>query len=157
MDLLTVDTPLGLMAVAEEGGAVTRLYLPQSPLPRIAAHETPLLLEVKAQLLAYLSGRLRTFDLPLSPAGTPFQKEVWETLCAIPFGETRTYGQIASSIGRPKAVRAVGQANHRNPIPILIPCHRVVGSDGTLTGYGGGLDLKEKLLNLECGKERNSC
>lgn len=157
MDLLTVDTPLGLMAVAEEGGVVTRLYLPQSPLPRIADHETPLLLEVKAQLLAYLSGCLRTFDLPLSPAGTPFQKEVWETLCAIPFGETRTYGQIAASIGRPKAVRAVGQANHRNPIPILIPCHRVVGSDGTLTGYGGGLDLKERLLNLECGKERNSC
>lgn len=157
MDLLAVDTPLGLMAVAEEGGAIARLYLPQSPLPRIAAHETPLLVETKAQLLAYLSGRLRTFDLPLSPAGTPFQKEVWETLCAIPYGETRTYGQIASSIGRPKAVRAVGQANHRNPIPILIPCHRVVGSDGTLTGYGGGLDLKERLLNLECGKERNLC
>lgn len=155
MDLLPVDTPLGAMAVAEEGGAVTRLYLPQSPAPRIAPRETPLLAEARAQLLAYLTGRLRIFDLPLAPAGTPFQKEVWESLRDIPYGETRTYGQIASSIGRPKAVRAVGQANHRNPIPILIPCHRVVGSDGALTGYGGGLDLKERLLNLECGKEKN--
>lgn len=157
MDLLTFDTPFGSMALASEGEALIRLYLPNEPTPRVASRETPLLSEARAQLTAYFAGDLRTFDLPLAPAGTPFQREVWRALEAIPYGETRTYGQIAASVGRPRAVRAVGQANHRNPIPILIPCHRVVGSSGSLTGYGGGLELKERLLALECGKEQESC
>ena len=91
----------------------------------------------------------REFTIPLEPAGTPFQKQVWEALRTIPYGETRTYGQIAVQIGRPKASRAVGMGNHKNPIAILIPCHRVIGADGSLTGYGGGLDIKEFLLKRE--------
>lgn len=153
MDLLTLTTPFGPMALAGEGAFVTRLYLPNEAPPSILCHETPVLAEARAQLLAYLSGERRAFSLPLRPAGTPFQLAVWEALKAIPWGELRTYGQIAAAIGRPKAVRAVGQANHRNPIPIFIPCHRVVGAGGKLTGYGGGLDLKEKLLDLEHRKE----
>ena len=109
------------------------------------------------------SGRGRRFcptrqglDLPLAPVGTDFQRSVWTALKAIPYGQTRTYGEIAAAIGRPKAVRAVGQANHHNPLPIFLPCHRVVGSGGTLTGYAGGLALKKALLTLESGKERFS-
>ena len=113
-----------------------------------------MLSEARRQLLEYLAGRRTAFSLPLAPeGGTPFQRQVWRALEAIPFGETRTYGQIAAAVGSPKAVRAVGQANHRNPIPIFIPCHRVVGADGTLTGYAGGLELKRSLLELERGKE----
>ena len=98
---------------------------------------------------AYLSGERRTFDLPLAPEGTAFQKAVWAELEKIPYGETRSYGQIAAQVGNAKACRAVGMANHRNPIPIFIPCHRVIGADGSLTGYGGGLDCKKVLLRLE--------
>lgn len=156
MNLLTCATPLGNMTLVSEGESLTRLYLPGDPTPRILSRETPLLCEARRQLLGYLAGELRAFALPLAPAGTPFQQEVWRALEEIPYGETRTYGQIAAAIGRPKAVRAIGQANHRNPIPIFIPCHRVVGADGSLTGYGGGLDLKEKLLTLECGEARAS-
>ena len=101
------------------------------------------------QLSAYFRGALRRFDLPLAPAGTAFQQAVWTALGEIPFGETVSYGALAQQIGRPRAVRAVGAANGRNPIPIVIPCHRVIGSDGRLTGYGGGLPLKAALLALE--------
>jgi methylated-DNA-[protein]-cysteine S-methyltransferase len=101
------------------------------------------------QLRAYFAGDLETFDLPLSPQGTPFQQRVWKELCKIPYGETISYGQLASRIGNPNASRAVGLANGFNPIPIIIPCHRVIGSNGKLTGYGGGLPIKEKLLALE--------
>lgn len=153
MDLITLSTPLGPMAVAGEGAFVTRLYLPNEGPPPVPCRETPVLAQARDQLLAYLAGERRVFTLPLRPAGTPFQQEVWTALEAIPWGERRTYGQIAAAIGRPKAVRAVGQANHRNPIPIFIPCHRVIGAGGKLTGYGGGLDLKEKLLDLEQRKE----
>ena len=104
-------------------------------------------------LLAYFAGERRDFDLPLAPAGTDFQRAVWDALRAVPYGQTRTYGEIATAVGRPKAVRAVGQANHVNPLPIFIPCHRVVGKNGALTGYAGGLDLKRALLALESGKE----
>jgi methylated-DNA-[protein]-cysteine S-methyltransferase len=101
------------------------------------------------QLRAYFEAELQTFDLPLAPQGTDFQKSVWNALLTIPYGETRSYLQIAHGIGTPKAVRAVGAANGQNPIPIVIPCHRVIGSNGKLTGFGGGLPLKRQLLDLE--------
>jgi len=101
------------------------------------------------EIEAYFRGKIRDFSLPLEIKGTPFQKKVWEALMSIPYGETRSYGDIAKAIGNPKAFRAVGWANAQNPIPIVIPCHRVIQSDGSLGGYGGGLELKRKLLDLE--------
>ncbi|WGL17716.1 methylated-DNA--[protein]-cysteine S-methyltransferase [Microbulbifer bruguierae] len=101
------------------------------------------------QLAAYFSGELQSFDLPLAAAGTPFQQSVWRALCAIPFGETRSYRELAEAIGNPKAVRAVARANGANPLSIVVPCHRVIGADGTLTGYAGGLEMKARLLALE--------
>ena len=101
------------------------------------------------ELRAYLAGELRSFSLPLAPAGTPFQLDVWNALAAIPYGETTSYGELARRIGRPRAVRAVGAANGANPLPIVLPCHRVVGANGSLTGFGGGLPLKRALLDLE--------
>jgi len=105
--------------------------------------------EISRQLEAYFAGKLKSFDVKLAPEGTEFQKSVWYALYEIPYGETRTYKEIAISIGKPRAYRAVGLANNRNPIAIIIPCHRVIGSDGKLTGYASGLDIKEFLLNLE--------
>jgi methylated-DNA-[protein]-cysteine S-methyltransferase len=105
--------------------------------------------EAVRQLRAYFAGELQAFDLPLAPQGTPFQLAVWKRLCEIPYGETTSYGELARRIGNPNASRAVGLANGSNPIPIVIPCHRVIGSNGKLTGYGGGLPIKEKLLGLE--------
>lgn len=111
----------------------------------------PLLLEAGKQLTAYFAGTLREFDLPLEMEGTGFQLRVWNLLREIPYGETRSYGDLARAIGTPSAVRAVGAANGANPIAIVVPCHRVIGSDGRLTGYGGGLPLKQRLLELERG------
>lgn len=111
--------------------------------------ETVLLAEAKKQLSEYFAGERRRFDLPLAPAGTDFQELVWSGLRQIPYGRTLGYGELARNIGRPSSARAVGGANNRNPIAIIIPCHRVVGSDGSLVGYGGGLDKKEYLLALE--------
>jgi len=110
--------------------------------------------ETIAQLRAYFAGRLRAFDVPLAPGGTPFQAAVWQALLTIPYGATRSYSEIAATVGRPDAVRAVGTANGANPIPIIIPCHRVIGSNGKLVGFGGGLDMKRQLLDLESGKSR---
>lgn len=153
MARLAVDTPFGPM-VLEGEETLTRLWLPNAlPDNRGREEESPLLRAARTQLLEYLSGARRSFDLPLDPAGTDFQRSVWEALRAIPYGQTRTYGEIAAAVGRPRAVRAVGQANHVNPLPIFIPCHRVVGKNGALTGYAGGLDLKGALLALESGKE----
>lgn len=149
MDFCSFDTPLGQMALEAENGAITRLYLPNAQLPRAASRETPLLARGRAELLEYLAGTRRSFDLPLAPRGTPFQKTVWAVLEDIPWGETRSYRDVACAAGCPKGFRAVGMANHRNPIPIFIPCHRVVGAGGSLTGYGGGLALKQALLELE--------
>lgn len=137
------------MGLAEEDGALVRLYLPGEAMPRIAQHETPLLTDGKGQLMEYFEGKRRVFDLPLAPEGTAFRKRVWTALLDIPWGETISYGELARRVDNPKGVRAVGQANHHNPIPILIPCHRVVGADGSLTGYGGGVELKRALLALE--------
>jgi len=116
--------------------------------------EFPVLQEASRQLAAYFAAELQNFDLPLDPRGTPFQSSVWRALLEIPYGETRSYGQIAQLLGAPKAVRAVGAANGQNPIPIVIPCHRVIGSDGKLTGFGGGLPLKRLLLDLESAQRR---
>lgn len=110
--------------------------------------------EIIRQLNAYFAGKLESFDLPLAPEGTPFQQKVWKELCQIPYGETISYGELARRIGNASASRAVGLANGSNPIPIVIPCHRVIGSNGKLTGYGGGLDIKEKLLALEKRQRR---
>ncbi len=140
----------GPLAVSEENGAIVRLEL--RPEPRESAAEaTPLLLDAFRQLDEYFSRNRREFDLPLAPVGTPFQREVWEALRRIPYGETATYKEIAAAVGRPAATRAVGMANHCNPIAIVVPCHRVIGADGSLTGYAGGLELKRRLLDLEQG------
>lgn len=153
MAWLRFETPFGPMALEGET-ALTRLWLPGTlPDLRGRGEETPLLRAAREALQDYFAGERRDFDLPLDPAGTDFQRAVWEALRAIPYGGTRTYGEIAAAVGRPKAVRAVGQANHVNPLPIFIPCHRVVGKGGALTGYAGGLDLKRALLALESGKE----
>ncbi len=109
----------------------------------------PVLGQCRAQLDAYFAGKLRVFEVPLAAAGTDFQRAVWRVLQEIPFGRTESYGWVARQIGNPKAVRAVGLANGRNPLPIVVPCHRVIGQDGTLTGYGGGLGRKQTLLALE--------
>ncbi|WP_418236061.1 methylated-DNA--[protein]-cysteine S-methyltransferase [Comamonas serinivorans] len=111
----------------------------------------PVLDATQAQLAAYFEGRLRAFELPLTPSGTPFQLKVWQALCAIPYGQTCSYGDLADRLDNPKAVRAVGAANGRNPIPIVVPCHRVIGANGSLIGFGGGLPIKRVLLDLEGG------
>ena len=122
-----------------------RPVLPQAEWQRDDAALAPFV----EQFAAYFAGRLRRFDLPLAATGTPFQQAVWQALCDIPYGETRSYGDIARTIGKPNAVRAVGAANGRNPLSIIIPCHRVIGQNGSLTGYAGGLPIKQALLTLE--------
>lgn len=149
MEFLSVSTPFGEMALGEEEGALTRLWLPGAPLPRLASRETPLLARGREELLEYLAGERRVFDLPLAPHGTPFQRRVWAALADIPWGQTRSYRELAAAAGCPRGFQAVGQANHRNPLPILIPCHRVIAADGTLGGYAGGASLKRALLALE--------
>ena len=149
MDFLSFSTPFGEMALGEEGGTIVRLYLPNAPTPRLMPRETPLLAEGRRQVLEYLAGKRRRFDLPLAPQGTSFQKRVWAAVGEIPYGQSRTYGKIALAVGCPKGFRAVGMACNRNPIPIMIPCYRVVGAGGALTGYAGGAELKKALLELE--------
>ena len=115
----------------------------------IAVSADPLLIDAADQLRAYFAGELREFDIPLAPSGTAFHRQVWSAVAAIPFGATATYSEIAAVVGRPSARRAVGAANGRNPLPVIVPCHRIVGAAGGLTGYGGGLDRKRRLLDLE--------
>jgi len=134
-------SPAGLRSIDLRVDARAPLGEPASGNRLIAAAEE--------QMRAYFAGRLRQFDLPLDPQGTEFQLRVWRELETIPFGEIRSYSQVAVAIGKPKAVRAVGAANGANPLPIVIPCHRVIGSSGKLVGYGGGLQLKQRLLELE--------
>lgn len=142
------DTAIGKITIAADGDAVTALAFGEKKDPA-ELRRTELTDLAAAQLSEYLAGKRRLFSVPLAPEGTPFQKRVWNALLAVPYGETRSYGQIAEQIGSPGAARAVGMANNRNPIAILIPCHRVVGADGSLVGYGGGLALKRRLLALE--------
>ncbi len=148
-----LDTPIGELLLAGEKDALVMIGFPKGsmrrePEPDWIYNEKPLA-EASRQLREYFAGERRAFDLPLRLAGTEFQVSVLEALQKIPYGETTSYGEIARRIGRPKAVRAVGAANGRNPIPIVVPCHRVIGSTGDLTGFGGGLDTKEALLRLE--------
>lgn len=144
-------TGIGRIGIEENGTAVIRLYLPgETPdNARVSEEETPLLREAFRQLQEYCEQKRKDFDLPLAPRGTAFMQRVWAELRRIPYGETVSYKTVAERTGRPKACRAVGQANHRNPIAIFIPCHRVVAADGTLGGYGGGLEMKQRLLELE--------
>jgi methylated-DNA-[protein]-cysteine S-methyltransferase len=144
---VTYDSPAGRLWVAEEGGAITDLRF--SPVTGAVLQSTPLLEDALGQLTAYFDGKLQDFQLPVKPAGTPFQQACWRALQAIPYGETRAYADIAAAVGNPKACRAVGLANNRNPVAIIIPCHRVIGRDGSLTGYAGGLHFKRHLLELE--------
>lgn len=146
MPAFTMDSPIGLLTVEEQDGAITAIGFGGTA---VTAPPTPLLQQAQKQLTEYFAAQRRSFDLPLDPRGTAFQKAAWSALCAIPYGEVRTYGQQAAAIGKPKACRAIGMANHCNPIPILIPCHRVIGANGKLTGYAGGLDVKRYLLTLE--------
>lgn len=145
------NTPIGEIAIIENSGKITNLYLKAASVVKenYEINETETLKEAYKQLEEYFRGKCKIFSLPLAPAGTDFMKKVWKTLEKIPYGETRSYKDIAEKINHTKAYRAVGLANNRNPIPIIIPCHRVIGADKKLVGYGGGLDIKEKLLKLE--------
>jgi methylated-DNA-[protein]-cysteine S-methyltransferase len=159
----TVDSPCGpLLLIVDTAGAVVRIEFcnsrgSQRILEKMEASGAEIVedagrtAEVRRQLDEYFAGERREFDLALAPEGTPFERAVWAELAKIPFGETRSYGEIAEVLGRPGAARAVGRANGANPIPIVVPCHRVIGSDGSLTGFGGGLDAKFRLLELEGG------
>lgn len=140
-------SPVGILTLSATEDALCGVAFGASALQ--SGSDSPLLLLAEAQLTEYFDGRRRAFDLPLAPAGTSFQKAVWAALQRIPYGEVRTYAQIAQMIEHPKACRAVGMANHNNPIAIMIPCHRVIGANGSLTGYAGGLDVKRALLALE--------
>ena len=145
-----LQTEIGRLFLADNGEALVRIDFTANSVPadwRLG--ESALLRRAAAQLEEYFAGERTAFDLPLAPAGTDFQLEVWRALLDIPYGETRSYRQIAEAVGRPAACRAVGGANHRNPLSLVIPCHRVIGADGGLVGYGGGLDRKRSLLLLE--------
>jgi methylated-DNA-[protein]-cysteine S-methyltransferase len=145
--------PIGQLLLAGDGDALTLLGFPRGKMQRV--HETNWTLDpkpfrdVSEQLGQYFAGERTTFDLTLAPTGTSFQEQVWSALQEIPYGVTWSYGELASHIGKPSASRAVGAANGLNPIPVIIPCHRVIGSNGKLTGFGGGLETKEFLLGLE--------
>jgi methylated-DNA-[protein]-cysteine S-methyltransferase len=155
-----IDSPIGkLKLVASEKGLVGILWEEDRPgrvrlseLTEDAKH--PVLVKTEEQLREYFQGQRRKFTVPLDMRGTPFQKQVWEALLAIPFGETRSYGQLAKQLGNPDATRAVGAANGRNPVAIIAPCHRVIGSSGKLTGFAGGLEAKAHLLSLEGRDEK---
>ena len=153
-DSYIFQSPVGALRIREENGRLTELSLtdeePEAGLLKGVGH-SDLLYEAYTQIQEYFAGKRRIFSLPVDPAGTAFQKRVWQQLVRIPYGETRSYGDIAAGIGSPKAVRAVGGANHNNPIIIVIPCHRVIYKSGALGGFGCGLDVKQYLLDLEKG------
>lgn len=149
-----MQSPAGPLLIAATEKGLRYLHFFRGERPKAAAEEVWIesreqLRPYEEQLNSYFRGELHEFTCPLDLAGTSFQKDCWQALLRIPYGETRTYADIAREIGRPQAFRAVGQANHDNPVAIIVPCHRVVGSSGTLTGYGGGLSTKEMLLRLE--------
>ncbi|MBR3910167.1 MAG: methylated-DNA--[Anaerotignum sp.] len=142
------ETPVGKICIGEENGCITHVTWTKIP-KEYVLEETELIQSCKKQLEEYFAGKRKTFDLPLVPKGTEFQQKVWKALQEIPYGETRTYGEIAAAVGNPKGARAVGMANNKNPIGIIIPCHRVVGANGKLVGYAGGMEKKAFLLELE--------
>jgi methylated-DNA-[protein]-cysteine S-methyltransferase len=145
------DSPLGQVVATEDDGAVLRLGVRVDARPDDGERDDAVLPALREQLEAYWRHELPAFDVPLQLAGTPFQQEVWAALRTIPYGETWSYTRLAEHVGRPAAVRAVGSANSRNPVWLVIPCHRVIGSSGALTGYAGGLDVKRWLLDHERG------
>jgi len=142
-------TPIGRLQIFADSEYITRISFFEKKVRDAIEEETPLIKKMYLELEEYFTGKRKSFDVPVKPNGTFFQQSVWKALQAIPYGETRSYKQIAEMIGKPTACRAVGMANNRNPIPIVIPCHRVVGTNGDLTGYAGGLDVKRKLLEIE--------
>jgi methylated-DNA-[protein]-cysteine S-methyltransferase len=145
-----LETKIGTLGIAEEEQFLTHLFFHRKKSPTNAVEKwTPFLRSVAQEIKEYLSGKRTTFDIPLKLTGTEFRLSVWNALLTIPYGETRSYGEIAKQIGNAKACRAVGMANHWNPIAIIVPCHRVIGANGSLTGFGGGLPLKQQLLDLE--------
>lgn len=160
-----MDSPIGRLRIVEHEGQIKEISMADLPgarlnsdgtviksvetFPQAITEKTEILIRAERQLREYFAGSRKIFDLPLSPNGTAFFQSVWTALQAIPYGETRTYGDIAREIKRPTAARAVGMANHHNPIMIVIPCHRVIGANGQLTGYAGGMEIKQKLLDLE--------
>jgi methylated-DNA-[protein]-cysteine S-methyltransferase len=145
----TIDSPVGPLLLTSDGTSLTRLLFDAQPDPSWSTEPCALLDRAVAQLREYFAGERTTFDLPLEPSGTPFQLTVWTALRDIPYAETINYGELALRVGNARASRAVGLANGRNPISIVVPCHRVIGANGSLTGYGGGLDRKRTLLELE--------
>lgn len=145
------QTPIGKIGIAESDNQITDLYFESNTIlaEKYNVKETDILKEANKQLQEYFDGKRKDFCLPLAPSGTEFMKAVWNSLNSIPYGETRSYKEIAQSVNKTKAYRAVGLANNRNPIPIFIPCHRVIGKNKKLVGYGGGLEIKKYLLELE--------
>jgi methylated-DNA-[protein]-cysteine S-methyltransferase len=152
-----IDSPIGPLTLVAEDGALAGLYMTehrhQPSVEAFGELDPDALPEVRTQLAEYFAGTRTEFDLPLAQAGTEFQRAVWTALLKIPYGQTRTYGELAEQLGNPKAVRAVGLANGKNPISVIVPCHRVIGSSGDLTGYGGGIARKRHLLEFERGSD----
>ncbi|EKX62584.1 methylated-DNA--[protein]-cysteine S-methyltransferase [Streptomyces ipomoeae] len=150
-----IDSPYGPLTLVADDGVLCGLYMTEQrhrpPEESFGPRDDTLFGETEEQLEAYFAGDLKEFSLELRLHGTPFQRSVWQELCRIPYGETRAYGELAASLGNPAASRAVGLANGKNPISIIVPCHRVVGAGGDLTGYGGGLARKKRLLDFESG------
>jgi len=161
MRFTTIDSPVGPLRLVADDAGLRRLEFRQgrefASVPEEWTEDARALAPAARQLKDYFEGRLKVFDLDLAPEGTEFQRRVWERLLEIPYGETISYGTLARRVGNANASRAVGLANGRNPIAIIIPCHRVIGSNGTLTGYGGGLPTKQKLLEMERGQIRLVC
>ena len=144
------NAEFGTFAIKEKNGALTNLYFEaEIPDDEPTDEDTVLITETKKQLDEYFSGKLKEFTLPLAPEGSEFMKKIWNLLCEIPYGTTTSYKQVAVRAGNAKASRAVGSANNRNPLPVFVPCHRVIGSDGRLVGFRGGTDMKRKLLDFE--------
>jgi methylated-DNA-[protein]-cysteine S-methyltransferase len=154
-----ITSPVGILTLVTDNKSLTQISWenPGSvPVQRDPAYEDenhPLLLQAAEELNEYFAGKRQSFSIDVDPEGTEFQKKVWKALLTIPFGKTKTYGEVAAAIGNPDAVRAVGGAANKNPVPVIIPCHRVIGADGKLVGFGGGLERKEYLLEIE-GKKR---
>jgi len=154
-----IDSPVGRLRLIASDTALVGIWFENGrdgkrPWPAIPRRDSEILARVRTQLAEYFAGERREFDLPLDPRGTEFQRSVWQRLTRIAYGETTTYGALARELGDPGASRAVGLANGSNPIPIVIPCHRVIGADGSLTGFGGGLPIKQALLELESGSRQ---
>lgn len=148
-EIVFIKTPIGVLRISALEGFITELFFAKDAKVSFEKPKTSLMQTFSVQLSEYFLGTRKSFDVPFVTKGTAFQELVWEALCQIPYGQTRSYKQVAQMIGHPRAARAVGMANNKNPLPILIPCHRVIGANGKLVGYGGGLTLKEDLLELE--------